>query len=232
MIKVIPAIIPKSFHDLEEKMSQVVGLVPLVQIDVMDGKLTPEASWPYLNSENTDFVAIKKEEKEFPFWEELDFEVDLMVRQPENVWFDWIIAGAKRIIFHVESTEDLGSLVKNFKEKLPASDSALHIELGLALDIDTPNEKVYPFVPELDFVQFMGIAKIGFQGQPFDERVLEKIKSFKQKFPEAIVSVDGGVSLETAPRLIEAGATRLASGSAIFESGNISGTIENLKNLG
>lgn len=232
MIEVIPAIIPKDFEDLKEKMSQVSRLVPLVQVDVMDGRLTPEASWPYLNSPDPDFEDIKKEEGEFPFWQKLDFEVDLMVKEPERVWFDWITAGAKRAIFHFESTEDIGALLKDFREKLPKKDSALYTELGLAIDIDTPNEEIYPFVPELDFVQFMGIAKIGFQGEPFDERVIEKIKSFKQNFSEKTVSVDGGVSLESAPSLVEAGAGRLVSGSAIFESGDVEETIAKFKGLG
>lgn len=232
MIEIIPAIIPKSFHDLESKMSQVVGLAPLVQVDVMDGRLTPKPSWPYLNSaEDTDFVSIKKEEKEFPFWEELDFEVDLMIKRPEDIWFDWIIAGAKRVIFHFESTDNIEGLIKDFRSRLVSKDSALYIEIGLALDIDTPNEKIYPFVPELDFVQFMGIAKIGFQGEPFDDRVVKKIEDFRKKFPETIVSVDGGVSLDSAPLLVEAGATRLVSGSAIFESGEVSATIAKFRNL-
>ncbi len=232
MVEIIPAIIPKDFHDLKDKMSQVVGLAPLVQIDVMDGKLTPKPSWPYLNSEDTDFVAIKKEEKEFPFWDQIDFEVDLMIKRPEDVWFDWVIAGAKRIIFHIESTDNIGSLIKDFRSRLVSKDSALYIGLGLALDIDTENDQIYPFVSELDFVQFMGIAQIGFQGEPFDERVILKIRELKEKFPEAVVSVDGGVNLESAPLLVEAGATRLVSGSAIFESDNIKNTIEELRKVG
>ena len=77
----------------------------------------------------------------------------------------------------------------------------------------------------------MGIARIGFQGEPFDERVIEKIKEIKKHYPEMIVSVDGGVSLENAQALIEAGATRLVSGSAIFEDSDISSIIGEFRNL-
>src|SRR3989344_8560933 len=141
MIEIIPAIIPKNFKDLERNLSNVVGLVPLVQIDIMDGKFTPEASWPYLNVlGDPDFISIKKEEKEFPFLEEVDFEVDLMVKNPENIWFDWIIAGAKRIIFHYESTDNIKELLEDAKRKLVSKESVLYVEVGLAMDINTPND--------------------------------------------------------------------------------------------
>lgn len=232
MIEIIPAIIPKNFRDLEKKMSQVSGVVPLVQIDILDGKLTPKPSWPYFDSkEDPDFIAIKKEEKDFPFWESLDFEVDLMVKSPENIWFDWIIAGAKRIIFHFESTEKIPELVEKFRIETVSKESAMYVELGIALDIATPNEKIYPLIENIDFVQFMGIDKIGFQGQPFDERVLVKIQDFKKQYANMTVSVDGGVNLLSAPKLVSAGADRLVSGSAIFESGNIRETIDKFKQI-
>jgi len=231
-IEIIPAIIPKNFRDLKDKMASVSNLVPLVQIDIMDGKLTPSPSWPYLESqEDSDFISIKKEERDFPFWETLNFEVDLMVKSPENIWFDWIIAGAGRIIFHYESTEKIAELLEEFKNKTVAKESALHIEAGIAIDINTPNEKIYPLLPNIDFVQFMGIEKIGFQGEPFSEKVLDKIKDFKKQYANIIVTVDGGVSLLSAPLLIKAGADRLVSGSAIFKSGNIAGTIKRFKQI-
>src|SRR3989338_570743 len=82
----------------------------------------------------------------------------------------------------------------------------------------------------IDFAQFMGIEKIGFQGQLFDERVLGKIADLRERFPKVIISVDGGVNMKNAPRLIKAGANRLVSGSTIFESDNIKDAIEKLKN--
>jgi len=232
MIEIIPAIIPKNFKDLERNLGAVAGLVPLAQVDVMDGKFTPEASWPYQNSqEDPDFVSIKKEEREFPALEEIDFEVDLMVKNPENVWFDWIIAGAKRIIFHYESTDNIKELLEDAKRKLVSKESVLYVEVGLAMDINTPNDKIYPHLENIDFVQFMGIEKIGFQGQPFEERVLQKIKDFKNQYTKVQISVDGGVNLDTAPYLVKAGANRLVAGSAIFKSGDIMGTIEQFKIL-
>lgn len=232
MTEIIPAIIPKSYEDLKEKMSLVNGLVPLVQIDILDGKLTPEPSWPYLRQDvDPDFDLILKEELGFPFWDFLDFEVDLMVKDPENVWLDWITAGASRVIFHIESSKNISELVKEFRNKTVSKGSPLYVELGIAIDINTPNEKLYPLVESVDFVQFMGIEKIGFQGETFDERVVEKIKSFKNQYANITVSVDGGVNFDSAPMLIEAGADRLVSGSSIFQSNDIEEAIEKLKSL-
>ena len=77
----------------------------------------------------------------------------------------------------------------------------------------------------------MGIAKIGYQGQPFDGQVIQKIQDLRKQYPEVTISVDGGVNFETAPKLIEAGATRLVSGSTILQSNNPEKTIEQLKQI-
>ncbi len=231
MIEIIPAIIPQNFSDLEEKMSAVSGLVTQVQVDVCDGVFVGEKSWPYKKIPDPDLTAILKEEKGFPFWESLDFEVDLMVSNPENIWRDWLIAGANRIIIHFESASNPLSLVKTMRENIPSGESFLHVDIGVALNVDTPNEKIYEIVPEVDLIQFMGIAKIGFQGEPFDNRVLEKISDLRRKFPDVTISVDGGVSKKNAHELISAGAERLVAGSAIFSSENVAEALEELQNL-
>ncbi|MBX4211051.1 ribulose-phosphate 3-epimerase, partial [Candidatus Parcubacteria bacterium] len=109
--------------------------------------------------------------------------------------------------------------------------SLFNIELGVAINPDTPNEKIAPYIKDVDFVQCMGIAKIGFQSQPFDTRVLDKIRSLRLAYPDLIISVDGGVSLETAPKLVEAGCNRLVSGSVIFNSTHIKETIAQFEQI-
>ena len=64
----------------------------------------------------------------------------------------------------------------------------------------------------------MGIKEIGSQGQPFDERVLSRIRELKSIAPAILVSIDGSVTTETLPRLKEAGALRFISGSAILKA--------------
>lgn len=236
MIEIIPAIIPKSFQDLQQKMSLVTGFVPLVQVDVVDGVFVPSKSWPYQKGEphtDPDFAHIISEQTPFPFWEELDFEVDLMVSNPEAAAEQWILAGAKRLIVHLESVPGAVSdpsvakkVFSNIKKSLPTKDSVLYIEIGVAINPETPNSALEPIMEYVDFVQFMGIAKIGFQGQPFDERVLEKVSALRAALPNVTISVDGSVNEETAPRLVDVGVNRLVIGSAIFESENIAATIE------
>lgn len=241
MTEIIPAILPEDIDDLREKLSLISGIVPLAQIDVCDGKFTPTKTWPYKKGVDETFLRIVGQEEGFPFWDSVDFEVDLMVRHLENIIDDWIAAGAKRVIVHIESTPDPLSLIRKIKQEYgTVSESSYGVEVGAALNMETPNEEIYDLLNEvddegasaIDFVQFMGIENIGYQGEPFDEKVFEKIRDLREKFPETIISIDGGVSLENAAELIEAGANRLVSGSAIFESGDIAGTIEVFQNLG
>ena len=232
---------PKNFENLNEDLSLVSGLVPLVQIDVMDGAFVPNKTWPYMKSApgsepagDPDFAKILHEEGGFPLWEELDFEADLMVANPGAAAKEWITAGAKRIILHVESMGDAGAakaFVQEIKNSLPSRDSFFYTEIGVALNPETSNEVLEPLMEYIDFVQFMGIAKIGFQGQPFDERVLEKISRLRAAHPNVTISVDGGVNFETAKKLIEAGANRLVIGSAIFESDDIPAAIDEFFHL-
>ena len=211
-MEIIPAIMPKNLDDLNKKYSQVKGLANIVQIDVMDGKFVSSISWPYIEDDGK------------PLSIDFDFEADLMVLNPEIVVGNWIKAGAKRVIAHIESIDS----AKNFEKIFDAvSDKA---KLGIALNTTTSNDAIYPIVDKIDFAQFMGIEKIGFQGQLFDERALGKIADLRERFPKVIISVDGGVNMKNAPRLIKTGANRLVSGSTIFESDNIKDAIEKLKN--
>jgi ribulose-phosphate 3-epimerase len=77
----------------------------------------------------------------------------------------------------------------------------------------------------------MGIHDIGSQGQPFDTEVLERIKHLKNLFPELIISIDGSVNEKTIPLLLEAGADRFVSGSAILNDENPKSAYERLSAL-
>lgn len=233
MIEIVPAILPLDFEELQEKLSIVCNQVPLVQIDVCDGVFVPRKNWPYVSfNPDSDFQNLLLENKGFPFWEKLDIEVDLMVSDPEEKMNDWITIGASRLIVHIESTKDITRLLKNFRDRFPKSNQALSdIEIGLALGLETSPLGLEPYLDEIDFVQCMGIAQIGYQGQAFDNRVIEMIKSVLKMDKEMIISVDGGVNLENASTLIRAGASRLVVGSAIFEATNPLETIRNFQSL-
>ncbi|MSR71435.1 MAG: hypothetical protein EXS50_02050 [Candidatus Taylorbacteria bacterium] len=219
-MEIIPAIMPKNFEELSEKAGLVRGLVDFVQVDIMDGKLTKHSSWPYKKTPDVYFDALKNESKGLPFWEDLDYEFDLMVVNPEEVVRDFVNSGASRIIIHVETITNWTDIIEVLKEK---------VEIGLAIGISTPIDILEPYINDIDFIQCMGIARIGLQGEPFDEKVLEKISQIKSLYPDKIVSVDGGVHEDSAPILIASGADRLVVGSSIFESGDVEEAIENLK---
>ncbi len=238
MIKVLPAIIPTSYEDLNCKMSIVKDIVNLVQIDVCDGMFVPSKSWPYAGDDGDHFKKITEETEGFPFWEDMDFEADLMVKNPEESAEKWIRAGAKALVFHIESSSKILDLVKDLRKTYGYSeDSIADIEIGIALNINTPNEVLYDFLEQnsqgrtlADFIQFMGIKKIGYQGQEFDGEVFKKISDLREKYPDVAISVDGGVNFENYKDLIKAGANKLISGSAIFDSENIKEAVEEMKN--
>lgn len=224
MAEIIPAVMPESFDDLSDKLAEVSKLVPTVQIDVMDGRFVESKSWPYNLQGDPDFEKVLHEEEGLPFWDRLNFEIDLMVSNPAHEAGKWITAGAARLIVHLESAKE--NTVKILEDIKNAG-----VEVGLALDMETPTEEVLAFLDNVDFVQLMGIAKIGYQGQPFDERVIERVKDLKKRSPSTIVAVDGGVNLETAPAIVAAGADRLAIGSAIFDSVDVHGAIKDFKKI-
>lgn len=227
--KVIPAIMPEGFDHLKGEMKRFISLVPLVQIDVMDGKFTDSKSWPYKNGIDSEFIKIINQEEGFPFWEDLNIEVDLMVADPVRAADQWIAAGAARIIVHYESAapDIVAAVLKSVKEK--------GIESGLAIGIDTFSETFTTFYDfhkdNIDSVQFMGIDKIGFQGQPFNDKVIENIKKFHENYPQAIISVDGGVNLNSALPLAEAKVSRFVVGSALSQGDSLEKTIEQFNNF-
>ena len=243
MIEIIPAVLAKNYEDLKNKIALVRGIVPVVQIDLCDGVFVQNKTWPFSTGGGNDinFRAILNEEEGMPFWEDIDFELDLMVADAVENFDIYTKLSPKRIVFHLEAVGlvprspqgEVGDL-DEFKDFLEGMDVYVRdaIQIGLAVNIETPIEKIFPLVNLADFVQCMGIEKIGLQGQDFDEKVLNQIKSLKEKFPDLIISVDGGVNFETAPALISAGATRLIVGSLILKSTDIRETISELEKLG
>lgn len=220
MIEIIPAIMPRNYNDLVETMGIFVGVVPLVQLDIMDGKFVPNRTWPY--PRDSFFDAVIAEEQGMPYWEDLDFEADLMIGDPETWTTKWVSAGARRIIVHIESVQEF-EIIRSAVPSL--------VELGLAINTTTPISAIEPYLNRVEFIQCMGIARIGFQGEGFDERVLEHIRAIRALRPEMPISVDGAVNFETAQRLVEAGATRLVSGSAILKSNDVREAVDTLKDL-
>lgn len=224
-MKTLPAIIPENIEELESSLLMVKGLVKNVQIDICDGRLTPAPSWPYIN-EYGEMKEILGQERGLPLWDAFDFEIDLMVLNPKHDYEQWIDAGASGIIFHYDEklAEVLKEIISNTKDR--------GVRAGLALGVDTPIAVLKDFKDIIDSVQLMGIKQIGFQGQPFEESVIAKVAQVKEKYPDLIVSIDGGVNFETAPKLAEAGVDVLVVGSAIFNQGDVPEAVFYFKSLG
>ncbi len=241
MPEIIPAVLPKNYEDLKNKIALVRGIVPVVQIDICDGVFVKNTTWPFLStvdSSNPEFLEndfdlhfrrILNEEEGLPFWEDIDFELDLMVLGAVENFDVYTKLGARRLVFHVEAVGDLEEF-KNFMEGIDAYVRDV-VQIGIAINTTTPIETIFPLITFVDFVQVMGIEHIGFQGEEFDETCLSHIKTLKEKYSDLVISVDGGVDFETAPALVDAGASRLISGSAILDSDDIIDTVERFQQI-
>jgi ribulose-phosphate 3-epimerase len=221
---IVPAILPDDFEELHNKVARVSKFVPWVQIDLCDGRFVPSRTWPYIEGgfENL------PQDLELPFWQDVNYEFDLMVADPVAVVDKVMELGGMRAVIHVGSAPE--------EEILKALRALEHydMEAVLAIDNNRPLNELFSLLEkdhQVHAVQCMGIANPGFQRQEFDERVLERIKTIKEKYPLLTIAVDGAVNFETAELLITAGAYRLISGSAIFESGDSLGTIRGLEQL-
>ena len=234
-IEIVPTVMPTSHKDFVNKIEKVALLVDTIQIDVMDGKFVPSTSWPYEfepkaeNDIDPDWKKYVSQDEGIPEWDRHTLEVDLMVQDQIKEAQNWVSAGVDRIIFHIEAFDSEMSEEKIKEEILKIKDQG--VEISMALIPSTPNSILDPYLDVLDSVQFMGINKIGFQGQEFAPEVLEKISELHAKKPELPISVDGGVSFKTARDLVSAGAVRLASGSTIFKAENTERVINDLRSM-
>lgn len=225
MIEIIPAIMPKDLQDLEDKACLVYKNVKTIQLDLMDGEYVEAKTWPFFPKHKEDVEGILNG-KALPFAESVDYELDLMVLSPERDLKKYIAMRPKRIIFHARSIENHLS----FLELLGSFDLKDEMDFGVAVGANENLDYAHELIKELAFVQIMGIDEIGKQGEPFNENVFTQIEVLKEKYPGVIISIDGGVNLENAKRLKDAGALRLVSGSTIFNSENIDDVINVLRN--
>ncbi len=201
MIPIVPAIIPKTESEILSILP-TLRFSPEIHVDVVDGQFVPFTSWPYEPAGEP--LQVKAMTDSFTL------EVDLMVKEPLLAAEAWLQAGADMLVFHIEtiSLADFTAFVK----------AEPNVSFGISALNDTPLEDLLAYAAVADYVQLMGIAKIGAQGQGFDARVLARIAAVKEKFPQLAISIDGSVNMETVKRLSEAGVNRLICGSAIIKA--------------
>ncbi len=202
MIPIVPAIIPISAEQLKAILPGL-SFSPEIHIDVVDGVFVPYQSWPYNPLGQPKEVQL--------FTDRFTLEVDLMVAEPLAAAEAWIAAGADMLVFHTEhiSPDAFARFVEGTK-----------ISVGIAAVNDTALSDLEPYLARADYIQLMGIAKVGAQGQPFDERVLERIAALKLRHPRLSITIDGSVNKDTIKKLAAAGADRFICGSAIVGAEN------------
>ncbi len=205
-IEIVPAILPKDLEDLRTSLERVRGVVPLVQIDVVDGKFAPNTTWPY-----TEHGAW-----ELPMRDEFAFEVDCMIERASDA-VRWIEGGASRIVVHAKSPDVLEAL----KLLQPYRTLGVATPVGVALAAHDTLKKLAEFDGLYDFVQVMGIDSVGFQGEPPDphHHELTLLRQLRTTYPKLLIQVDGAVAPHVR-ELAQAGANRLVIGSAIVHAQN------------
>lgn len=225
--EIIPACMPDRFDDIRETALSVRSNVSTIQLDIMDGVYVPETTWPYKYTQDYKLEELKKEDSGFPLWEELNYELDLMVQKPEENLDTWLSIGASRVIFHYASVADW-SLIKNLDRGIRS-----FVQIGIAVTIHDDIQEIFHLIDSgcIDFVQVMGIENIGYMGEPFTEDALWIIAEIQKKYPELILSIDGGVSEQTIPVLKKIGISRFVSGSGVFGHGIPSENVTYLNEL-
>jgi len=226
MIEIIPTnTCPPDFAELIKRSGFFAQFAEWVQLDISDGAFTPIRSWPYGEGQWAELERLAAGALELPSAPPLRYETHLMVEEPRELGLRLAEAGIVRIIGHVEAFSDE-------KEILSALDSwrgAGAAEVGLALLLDTPLPVLLPMITACDVVQVMSIATLGKQGAPYDARAVARIKELHTKYPELVISVDGGVSEKNIAELARAGASRFGVGSAITKAPDPKAAYLNLK---
>lgn len=207
MKTIIPAILTNNLSDFQEKLKKVKNLSSWLQIDISDGKFTPNKT---LNLEELLSLKFKQ-----------NLELHLMVFDPEKYFLTAEKLKAKRVIIHFEAVEK--NIEELFSKKYPFT-------LGLALNPETPVEKIIPYLSKINFILILGVTP-GAQGQKFQEQVLEKIKKIKKLSPKTIIEVDGGINETTIQKVNQAGADIFVVGSALLKVKEPKKIVKRLKNL-
>lgn len=206
-MKIIPAILARTYGEFESMVKKVEPYTDLVHLDIADGEFVPNKT-------------IDGHEELQKINTNLNFEVHLMVENPENQIAKWFKTKAVRYLIHWESTTEIDTVINEF--------GVNGKEVGFVFNPQTSWSVAEPYIDRIDLVQFMTVDP-GFYGSPFLPEVLEKVRSFRVKYPGKRIQVDGGIHSSTIQLVSEAGANSVVLGSHIFSEGKDIG--EALKEL-
>lgn len=195
--KIIPSILSENVSAAQEKAARVEGLVDWIQVDIMDGKFVEREVF----SSPIDLATLQWSGKK---------EAHLMVESPAS-YFDILQDLAyDRVYFHSE-------VIQDESEKFFDAISKYSFEKGVAINPETSWEVIEPYVDIVDVVLFMTVHP-GKGGQKFIDDVLEKIKTFKEKYPTKLVQIDGGVNEKNIKRASQVGVDLFVVGTSLFSA--------------
>ena len=201
-VRIAPSILAADFARLGEEARAVEAAgADLLHVDVMDGRFVPNISL------GIPVVAALKAATRLPL------DVHLMIVEPERYLGDFARAGADLLTVHLETSPHLHRTVEHIRE--------LGKKACVALNPHSPLNSLDLVLPDLDMVLIMSVDP-GFGGQRFIDAVVPKIRELRAEIDRRGLSVDievdGGIAPDTAPAVIEAGATVLVAGSSVFHA--------------
>lgn len=201
-VDIIPAVLPKSFKELEALLLRLRAVSPWLQIDV-----TADI-----------FGGIEA----LPLWEEYDFEFDLFI-EPAPFAVRALELGASRVIVH----ERFASARQALEDLQDARTGDYPVEVGLGLRATDLPQIIEQYAGLFDYVQVMGIRHEGSQGNPPAPEAIELVRALRVAHPELVIQVDGAAG-SRARAFAQAGADRLVVGSPITQAEDPRGAYKQL----
>ncbi|NYF24184.1 ribulose-phosphate 3-epimerase [Sporosarcina sp. JAI121] len=216
MIKIAPSILAADFSKLAEEVKEVEAAgAELIHIDVMDGHFVPNITMGAIVVE-----ALRPVTK-------LPLDVHLMIENPNMYIEQFAKAGADYITVHVEACPHLHRTLQLIR--------SYGVKSGVVLNPHTPVETILHVLDEIDLVLFMTVNP-GFGGQKFIHSVVPKVKQLadiiREKGLAIEIEIDGGINEETIIPCVEAGATILVAGSAIYNAPDRAEALRRIKTAG
>jgi ribulose-phosphate 3-epimerase len=214
-IEIAPSILAANFAKLGDDVRVVEEAgADIIHVDIMDGHFVPNISL------GIPVVASLRKATRLPL------DVHLMIEQPERYIEDFIRAGGTRILVHQEATVHLDRALAMTRE--------LGAEAGAAINPATPVGMLSEVLDKVDTVLVMTVNP-GFGGQKFIPNTYEKIRQLNQmraRYNASFrIEVDGGVDLENAAELAQAGANTFVAGTSIFHTADPAAATRQLKKL-